>query len=224
MHNRFLLYFIILILPSIQSFGQAQDSLRKKEIFIGIGPAAYKGDLSNRYDKWSMVFNAGIKFNRFRKLNGNFNITIGQVSGQSIGYSFDDGSGVTTTPNSFVSTKIVGLNYELHYNIIHKEKFKFYLSQGIGILRFNPENEFNESLVDLSTSRALGEVYGNIAISFPTQLGLLYTLPNEYSLGFQIGYWGTATDYLDNISQWSSSTGNDNILSARFEIHIPVIF
>jgi hypothetical protein len=200
------------------------DSLRKKEIFIGIGPAAYKGDLSDSYDKWSMIINVGLKFNRFRKFNGNFNLSIGQVSGQSIGYEFNDGSGVAAAPNSFFITKLVGLNYELHYNFIHKENFKLYISQGIGILRFDPQNEFNKSLADLSTSRALGEVYGNIAINFPTQIGLLFTLPNEYSLGFQLGYWGTATDYIDNISQWSDTTGNDNIFSARFEIHLPINF
>jgi len=224
MHNRFLLYFLVIsMLLSINLYGQT-DSLRKKEIFIGIGPAAYKGDLSNSYDKWSMVFNLGIKFNRFRKFNGNFNLSIGQVIGQNIDYAFDDGSGVGTAPNSFVTTKLVGLNYELHYNIIHKENFKLYLSQGIGILRFDPKNEFNESLTDLPSSRAIGEVYGNIAIYFPTQIGILYSLPNEYSFGFQMGYWGTATDYLDNISQWSETTGNDNIFSARFEIHIPISF
>ncbi len=219
-------FFIIslLILIPLISFGQAQDTLRKKEIFFGVGPVAYRGDLSDSYDKWSGMCNVGIKFNRFRKLNGNFNISIGQVSGQNINYSFDDGSGTATTPVSFVTTSLVGLNYELHYNIIHKENFKLYISQGIGMLRFNPRDEFNQSLIDNLSTRNLGESYGSTTIFFPTQMGLLYTLPNEYSFGFQIGYLGTATDYIDNISQWSTSTGNDNLFSLRFEVHIPVRF
>lgn len=219
-----LLCCFFLLLSSISSFGQASDTLKKKEIFFGVGPAAYKGDLGGSYEKNTLIFNIGIKFNRFKKINGNFNLSIGEVTGQQIGYSFDDGTTTSPTPNSFFVSKLIGLNYELHYNFINKEKFKLYISQGIGILRFNPKNDQNQNLVDLTSSRALGEVYGNVSIFFPTQIGALYYLPNDFSFGIQMGFWGTATDYLDNISQWSTSSGNDNIFSARFEVHIPVSF
>lgn len=224
MNKKIPIIISLLVLIPLLSFGQEQDTLRKKEIYFGVGPAAYKGDLSTSYDKYSMVLNAGIKLNRFRKLNGNFNISVGEVSGQNINYSFDDGSGTATTPVSFFTTKLIGLNYELHYNVIHKENLKLYISQGIGMLRFTPKDEFNQNLIDNLSTRNLGESYGSIAIFFPTQIGLLYTLPNDYSFGFQMGYLGTVTDYIDNISQWSTSTGNDNILSMRFEVHIPVKF
>lgn len=208
------------------SHAQVQDSTtqKKKEILLGVGPAAYKGDLSNSYDKWSSVAYIGLKFNRFKKINGNFTLSIGSVTGQNINYGFDDGSAVSPTPNNFFRTTLVALNYELHYNIINKDKFKLYISQGVGVVRFDPQDEFNTSLVDQPSTRALGETYASISLFFPTQIGILYYLPNDYSVGMQAGYWGTTTDYLDNISQWSNSKGSDNVLSVRFEIHIPIEF
>ena len=210
-------------MPIHQSFAQ-EVMEKKKELILGVGPAAYKGDLSDSYDKWTSVFNIGLKFNRFKRLNGNFNVSIGTVTGQNINDTFDDGSSPGPTPNRFFRTELVGLNYEIHYNIINKDRFKIYISQGIGILRFNPQNEFYENYIDLPGTRALGESYGNISVFLPTQLGILFYLPNDFSVGLQGGYWGTTTDYIDNISQWSNESGSDNILSLRFELHIPVRF
>ena len=203
----------------------AQDEQeKKKEIFFGIGPSAYKGDLSDGFDKWSMIFHVGIKFNRFKKVNGNFALTIGSITGQNINYSYEDGSLPAPSPNRFFTTKLVGLNYELHYNFINSEKVKVYASQGIGVLRFNPQDEYNDSLVDQLFSRAANETYGTITLLLPTQVGVLYILPNDYSVGVQAGYVNTLTDYLDNISAWGNKKGNDNIFSVKFEIHIPVSF
>lgn len=207
------------------TFCYAQDSLaKKKELILGFGPAAYKGDLSTSYDKWTSVFHIGIKFNRFKKVNGNFNLSIGTVTGENISYSFDNGRSPSPTPNRFFRSELVGLNYELHYNIINKDKFKLFISQGVGMLRYNPQDQFYDNLLDQPSTRALGETYGNVTIFFPTQLGFLYYLPNHFSIGMQGGFWGTTTDYLDNISQWSNQGGKDNILSLRFEVHVPVQF
>ncbi|MEQ6118986.1 hypothetical protein [Reichenbachiella sp. MALMAid0571] len=225
MKQSFFLVFIFLFTSMLPNGLSAQDEQgKKKEVFFGIEPSAYKGDLSDSFEKWSMVFHVGIKFNRFKKMNGNFVLTIGSVTGQNINYSYGDGSLPTPSPNRFFTTKVVGLNYELHYNFINCEKIKVYASQGIGVLRFNPQDEFNNSLVDQLFTRSSSETYGTITLMLPTQIGVLYTLPNQYSVGMQAGFVNTLTDYLDNISAWGSKKGNDNILSVKFEIHIPVSF
>ena len=195
---------------------------KKSEIYFGVAPTAYKGDLHESYQNWSMVFFAGLKFNRNHKLNGNFTLSIGSVSGQNPNYSFDDGSLPSPAPNHFFTSKVVGLNYELHYNFIHKEKIKVFVSQGVGVLRFNPKDEFDEPLIDQLSTRSTNETYGNISMMLPTQLGVLYTLPNDYSIGLQVGFQNTTSDYLDNISNWGLKKGSDNIFTYRFEIHIPL--
>ena len=225
MKGSYFLVFVFFFTSMLSNELLAQDEQqKKKEIFFGIGPSAYKGDLNDSFEKWSMVFHAGIKFNRFKKVNGNFALTIGSITGQNINYSYEDGSVPTPSPNRFFTSKLVGLNYEFHYNFINSEKVKVYASQGIGVLRFNPQDEFNDSLVDQLFSRATNETYGTITLMLPTQIGVLYILPNDYSVGVQAGYVNTLTDYLDNISAWGNKKGNDNIFSVKFEIHIPVSF
>lgn len=215
--------FCMLYLVFITNFAIAQDSdTRQKEIFFGIGPAAYKGDLNDSYSKWSMMVHAGIKLNRFKKAHGNFALTIGSVTGQNINYAFNDGSQNAPEPNRFFTTSIVGFNYELHYNILNKEKIKVYASQGIGLMRFQPQDEFNASLIDQLSTRAQNETYGNITLTLPTQIGLLYVLPNDFSVGAQLGYHNTLTDYLDNISDWGTKAGHDNMFSFRVQVYVPV--
>ncbi|MFY0650455.1 MAG: hypothetical protein JXQ96_00410 [Cyclobacteriaceae bacterium] len=223
MFKKILLLLIIscALLGSIGLMAQDQDP-KKKEIYFGMGPSAYKGDLNGGFDKWSSSMYLGVKFNRFNKINGNFTLTIGTVNGQNVNYVFDNGGLPTPAPNRFFKTKFVGLNYELHYNFIDKENLKVYASQGIGIMRFDPKDEFNTSLIDQLETRAPSETYGNITLMLPTQVGVLYSLPNELSVGLQLGFSNTLSDYIDNISTYSAQGGKDNIFSYRFELHIPV--
>lgn len=223
--KRYLIVVVVigLILNECHSLCAQDGSAKKKqEVFFGMGPTAYKGDLSDGFNKWTMSMHLGIKFNRWNKINGNFLLTIGSVTGQNIGYAFDDGNLPAPSPNRFFKTNVASINYEVHYNFINKENLKVYASQGMGILRFQPEDEFGEGLVDQVFTRAANETYGNITLILPTQIGVQYTLPNEFSVGLQLGFTNTLSDYIDNISSWSSSSGQDNIFSYRFLVYIPV--
>ncbi|UXX79616.1 DUF6089 family protein [Reichenbachiella carrageenanivorans] len=202
----------------------AQDSLKQKtkEIHLGIGPASYSGDLGKAYAGSSLLFTAGLKFNNNKKLNGNVKISIGSVTGQELDYATTDDSGVPATPNTFFKSTFIGLNYEAQFNFINKEKIKVYLSQGIGLFRFDPRNEEDNRLSDLPDTRPVGESYRNIVIQLPTQLGAKYYLPNDFALGIQVGFINPITDHLDNLAIWGNKNGNDNILSFQFQIHAPL--
>jgi hypothetical protein len=215
--------FITIAFLFLSFYLKAQDSqVKQKEIHIGVGPAAYSGDLGNGYNGASMMFNAGLSFNKHRKLNGNLRLSIGSVTGQELDYSLNDGTGVAATPNSFFKSNFIGFNFEGHLHIIQKERFRLYVSQGIGIFRFNPKDEFSNSLLDQSETRPLGESYRNIALQIPTQIGAKYYLLNDFAIGFQVGFINPITDYLDNLSAWGNKNGNDNILSLQFQLHIPL--
>ncbi|MDW3209162.1 MAG: hypothetical protein R8N23_04805 [Reichenbachiella sp.] len=206
--------------------GWSQDSLTQKtrEIHFGVGPASYSGDLGKAYSSSSLLFNIGFKLNKDKKLNGNFRLSIGSVTGQELDYSTTDNSGVPATPNTFFKSAFLGLNYEAHYNFVDKKKYKVYLSQGIGLFRFNPKDESDNSLIDMPDTRSLGENYRNLIIQLPTQLGAKYYLPNDFAVGVQFGFMNPITDYLDNLGVWGNKNGNDNILAIQFEIHAPISF
>jgi len=119
-------YFILsLFLLSINCLGQDRV-LKKKEIFVGIGSARYNGDLGNGYGAGSLLFSLGVKLNTEKRLHGNFNISIGSITGNELDYSFDNDA--SATPNTSFSSTIIGLNYELQFNIIDKQNLKVYFS------------------------------------------------------------------------------------------------
>lgn len=220
----FLLILIGLVLLGNDSL--AQDSLqrKKKEIHFGVGPASYSGDLGSAYASSSLLANFGLKLNKEKKFNGNLKISIGRVTGQELDYTTTDNSGVTATPNTFFKTTFFGLNYEAQYNFVDREKIKVYLSQGIGLFRFEPQDQSGQSLIDQPDTRPLGETYRNLTIQLPTQVGVKYYLPNDFALGMQAGFINPITDHLDNLGVWGNKNGNDNILSIQFQIHAPVSF
>jgi len=212
-----------LLCPVFQAMAQDSTTVRKRVIFMGIGPVSYKGDLGAAYQSASFLFNIGLKFNHTRKLNGNLNVSIGSVTGQELDYVVENGMGVEM-PNAFFNTQLIGFNYELHYNLVHKKNYKIYVSQGVGLLRFNPRNENSKDLIDQPGTRPPGETYGNIALMLPTQIGAAYYFANGYGFGIQMGLVNTITDNLDNLSTWGNKKGNDNLFQMRFELHVPIKF
>lgn len=215
---------LILACVLVSQNASAQDSLKRKrkEIYLGIGPVSYSGDLGKAYSGSSLLFTAGIKFNKDKKLNGNVKISIGSVTGQELDYTTVDNTGVPATPNTFFKSTFIGLNYEAHFNFINKENIKVYLSQGIGLFRFDPRDEEDNRLTDLPDTRPIGESYRNVVIQLPTQLGAKYYLPNDFAIGVQVGFINPITDHLDNLAIWGNKNGNDNILSFQFQIHAPL--
>lgn len=223
-YTNFLFIVVALVLPKVEC--SAQDSLqrKKKEIHFGLGPASYSGDLGNAYSGSSLMVNFGLKLNKEKKLNGNIKVSIGRVTGQELDYTTTDNSGAVATPNTFFKSTFFGLNYEVQYNLIDKDKIKVYLSQGIGLFRFEPRDQSGQSLVDQTDTRPLGETYRNLTIQLPTQIGAKYYLPNDFGVGVQVGFVNPITDHLDNLGVWGNKNGNDNILSVQFQIHVPISF
>lgn len=221
-------YFLLILLSTIvaQHHVLAQDSLAKKrkEIHLGLGPASYSGDLGNAYSGSSLLVSVGLKLNKDKKFNGNIKLSLGTVTGQELDYTTVDNTGVMATPNTFFKSSFFGLNYEAHYHILDKEKLKIYISQGIGLFRFDPKDESGQELIDQPNTRPLGESYRNLIIQLPTQLGIKYYLPNAYAVGVQFGFINPITDHLDNLGVWGNKNGNDNILSVQFQLHMPLTF
>ncbi|WP_422360265.1 hypothetical protein [Reichenbachiella sp.] len=224
MKIRFIFFLALLLLLTLDGWSQDSLTQKRREIHFGIGPASYGGDLGKAYSGSSLLVNIGFKLNKDKKLNGNFRLSIGSVTGQELDYSTTDNTGVPATPNTFFKSSFIGLNYEAHYNFLDKKKYKVYLSQGIGLFRFNPKDESNNNLVDMPDTRSLGESYRNLIIQLPTQLGAKYYLPNDFAIGVQFGFMNPITDYLDNLGVWGNKNGNDNILVLQFELHAPISF
>ena len=206
---------IVLIFITFSSFGQETPPFFQ----AGVSANSYNGELGN-YDNWSAGFQVGILFNKKKKLNGAFTLGLGSTAGEDGTFGFQ-GNANTPAPNNFVKTHFLFLNYDLRFNIIKNQNWIVYISQGIGFMRFTPEDEFGEGLETQDQTRQPDETYRNLSIMLPTSLGAIYFLPNKFGISFQFGLLNTGTDYLDNISEFGES-GNDNMLSTRLSLLVPL--
>lgn len=209
---------ILCLLWAFPSFAFAQwqpDQL----LSIGIGSNSYRGDLSSGFQQWDPSFYAALRLNQKQRLNGSFQLNIGTVSGQNPEASFVAND---AEPNRHFNTGFISAQFSLNFNFIKKEHFTLSIGQGLGLLRYNPRDEFGNALQENSNSRASNETYGNIAILLPIELELIYLLKNGYGLSLRSGVMNPITDYLDNISELGTGGNFDNVFTTRFSIQIPL--
>ncbi|HVD99241.1 MAG TPA: hypothetical protein VNB90_13620 [Cytophagaceae bacterium] len=213
--------FLVLSLLACTLSSMAQSTMPTRFVELGVSTNSYKGDLSHSYSQWANGIHIGILFNRKKLLNGHFNLMIGKATAQNPNYFFDDGSEPQPTPNNFARIKMYSLNYDLHLNLYKKHGFIVYLSQGIGLLRFVPKDEYNKNLQDQLDTRPIGESYSNIAIMLPTGFGMMYVSKPGFGIGLQAGWLNTQTDFLDNVSKWGNRDKKDNIAYYKMTVYIP---
>jgi hypothetical protein len=221
---------IFLLLCSIAA-AQAQDSLTLKPgskvtrfLELGISANAYKGDLSASYQKWTPAFHAGLKLNFKKRLNSHINVGIGSVSGENLNYAISGEIIPTPTPNTYFKTNFIAVNYDLQLHLLKYKGFMVYISQGCGIIRYEPRDAQSNKLLDNFSTRASNELYSNVSVVLPTQAGVNYILSNGYGIGFQAGWLNLQNDYIDNISLWGNRQKKDNVLLYRFAFMIPLTY
>ncbi|WKN40604.1 hypothetical protein [Tunicatimonas pelagia] len=201
---------------------QTTDTLGNAKIAIGISTNAYRGDLGQAYDKWTLAFQGSLLFNHQRRLHGGVHASYGTLTGQAQGARLFELE--VNTANRFFKTTFFSMHYALEYDLLRRENIIVYLSQGLGFIRFSPENQFGESLQNDLSTRAPNETYGNVAAILPTQLGINYFFANRFGIGSKVGFANYLTDYIDNVSQLGSNSGNDNALHIQFLFLIPAAF
>jgi hypothetical protein len=211
-------FLLILLYVLASPTLQAQQPI--SFVHAGFGMNQFRGDLQADHPAYTPSLQLGIQLNRSKRLNGSLGIGYGTISGQNSNYRFAGDE--LATPNRFFSSSYLSVQYDLHLNILKKERYMLYLSQGLGLLRYKPEDDLGRSLLDRYDTRPPNETYGNSAIMLPTKLGALYLFPNQWGIGLEAGYLNSLTDYLDNISQWGNKDGNDNVLQFQLRVYVPL--
>ncbi|TAF65170.1 MAG: hypothetical protein EAZ55_09470 [Cytophagales bacterium] len=232
----FLGLFLMLFLGvALQSFAQEteiewvrQDSIDYSSpktthmLMFGMTAQSYfLGDLSASPQKWSNAFHVSLRFNRKERVNGCLYLGVGFITAENIFYKVGLPA-ERKLPNTFFRTEMLNFVGELHYNIIKRRNFAFYVGQGIGLSRFVVYDKDGNPLSSAASSRARGEEYGNITLLLPTSVGVFYLLKNGYGVGAQLSLFNPMTDYLDNIGQWGTQSGNDNVMALRISVIAPL--
>lgn len=189
-------------------------------LITGVGGTSYRGDLSQSYESWGGTFHAGILFNKKKRVNGCIHLMMGGVRGNNASYVYE--SNAAATPNKYFKTSLFGVGYELRINIIKNNLYTLYISPGVSVLHYNPQDQFNESYSNQFATRSKGEEYANVAIMLPLRIGAAYQLPNGYGIGLDAGFLNPMTDYIDNISDWGNRKRKDNLMQLNLLLYIPL--
>lgn len=193
---------------------------KKSYLSAGVAAYAYNGELST-YASWSPGIHLSALLNPTKKLNGSVTFALGSFTGENNSFGFPSTIG-TPTPNSFVKTNFVRLNYALRYNLLERKKVMAYVSLGAGFIRFTPKDDLGEDLEPQDNTRQENETYRNLSFILPTTLGVVYFFPNRFAVNLEFGLLNSTTDYLDNISELGDS-GNDNLANLNLSLLLPLV-
>lgn len=214
----FMRHCFFLMLCCTSAFAQPLQREPKAMLSLGTAMTAYKGELGD-YAAFTALFHARLEQNRSRLLNTAVEFGGGKLTGNNVRYVSETG-----TPNRSFNTSLFYLTGHAQLNIIKKPHQRLYIGQGIGLMRFNPKDDRNNSLLNRPDTRAQDENYGNFALLLPTSLGGTYHFPNHLGIGMEIGLMNTRTDYLDNISQLGDPAAKDNVLRIQFSVIAPLTY
>lgn len=82
-----------------------------------------------------------------------------------------------------------------------KSKWSPYVFGGISYFMFNPTTTYQGQVVNLSAIQTEPEKsYSLMQIAIPAGLGIKYNFERFWTIGFEMGYRKTFTDYLDDVS------------------------
>lgn len=188
----------------------------------GIGLNTYQGELSQFAQQWNGQVTAALRYTRLARFQPGLAFFAGAASGQD--YTFL-GNDPGLIPNRSVKTQLMGLIADVQWNLVAREAFSVYLSGGPGFLRFTPQNDQGQDLIDQSETRSESETYAQNTFMVPVALGTHYRFPNGFGVGFRVRYYALFTDYLDNISELGPSPNDaDALLSWQLYGSFPLTF
>jgi hypothetical protein len=206
---------LLVTFATLRSSAQEQAIVQEGEFGVSAGASQYFGDLNPnpRFNTPNMALGAF-----FRKQFGNYVAMRIQAN-----YAFLAYSDKYNTSNEFMNRRNLSFNtniWELalmgDFNFFkfvpgsEYNRFTPYVTLGIGAFNYNPYTYYQGQKVFLRSLGTEGQgsslypdrkPYGSMAICFPVGVGVKYSLNRQMSLGFEVLYRFTTTDYIDDVSK-----------------------
>jgi Domain of unknown function (DUF6089) len=211
---KFIVCSLLVISACVHASAQEQAIQQVGEYGFSLGAAHYFGDLNPnpRFNRPNISFGAF-----FRKQYGNY-----VAFRVSANYAFLGYSDKYNTQNEFMlrrnlsfNTNIWELALQGDFNFFRfipgSEYFRFtpYMTFGVGAFNYDPYAYYQGQKVFLRSLGTEGQgssvypnrkPYGSMAVCFPLGVGVKYSLNSRMTLGGEIVYRFTTTDYIDDVS------------------------
>lgn len=199
--------------------------LKVPSLGIGLTGTTYMGDLSDNFMKMNRVY-PGVNFSLQSNVNTNaflkpqLNVGFGSFAEQADAYPFTQDHPKSVRPSDFVYTPYYYGDVRLKTRLPGNFIFRPYLSTGIGLYLFSPEDEDGNLLIDAPKTRPLSEIYNTAALYIPAVLGMDVKLSRIITLGIGYTYMNIFTDYSDNLSTLGLKKGNDALHRIQLAMYV----
>jgi hypothetical protein len=176
------------------------------EIGGAIGGVGYIGDLnpSNPIKLSGGSVGMFLKRNFNGYISAKLNFTYGQISGAD---STSSSQQLRERNLSFVDplkelSLMAEFNFMKYIPDVTENKYTPYIFLGGGITTYAPRANYNGQLISLRNLLTEGQAkpYKNYAIVIPYGAGFKYNIMGKWTVGAELGYRYTNTDYLDDVS------------------------
>ncbi|PWG81442.1 type IX secretion system protein PorG [Pararcticibacter amylolyticus] len=203
---RILLIFILLYIPRLVS-------AQSWEVGVFAGGAGYMGDLNpvKPYKINNAAYGVLVKKNIDGYWSVKLNLTHGRIAATD---SLSNNDYQKRRNLSFFSP-VTEMSLQAEFNFFNyipslsRKRYSPYLFAGGGLVLFNPQTKYRDSNNELQTvelnplgteNQSLNDPYKRYAITVPFGAGIKYNIFRNWTLGAEIGYRTTFTDYLDDVS------------------------
>lgn len=178
------------------SFGQ------RVEVGVTVGAANYVGDVAP-----SMVLaETHPAFGFFGRLTISSSFAFkgamqfSKVSGSDENFDFNKPRNISFRSSISEYSGTLEFNYFKYGRGVLDKTFTSYVFLGIGLLKFNPQAEYNGEWVDLKPMQTEGVNYKTSSAVIPFGIGVKWRMNKHFALESEFGFRKTYTDYIDDVS------------------------
>ena len=210
MRKALLLYLILSCFCILTVYAQSENPGAPLQIGLGMVGHSYVGDLTEKgvgVRRFYPGGNISLQFNGEGALKFQLNAGYGGFTEQSDLERQEVVNGII--PNNYVQTSFFYSDLRLKFFFLKRKRIRPYLSAGVGMFSFQPEDEMGNFLGENIFTRLPDEIYGSTVATFPMTMGVQGKLNKMLALGLDYTWRFTTTDYLDNIGLLGKKAGND---------------
>ena len=183
------------------------------------GGSLYTGDL-NPVPQPSLFQPAGgliVRYNFTTRWAWKTTLITGRIKGEDLTGEVLSGRSLSFESSLTEFSSHIEFNFLEYFTGSRRDRFSPYLFGGLGVFFFNPMVNFNGQLVELQPLHTEGQdtrdypdrtPYSRVQFAFPFGMGMKLSLGKKVSIGVEVGYRKTLTDYLDDVSTTYYLEGN----------------
>lgn len=185
------------------------------EAGLTVGTSNYIGELTSNS---STIYIQETKFAGGVFLKYNLNefvaVKLGGMYGSISGDDANSSTEAIRNRNLNFKSKVYDFGLTGEFNILGYQPYNLYrpfspyVFVGIGMVGFSPQTEFQGQDIDLQSLGTEGQgiegrpaPYKTLDLAIPFGIGVKYAINDTWTLGLELGFRKTFTDYIDDVSQ-----------------------